>query len=125
MASGTLGTVMTTASSYVGAYTATIGISYATISINLVNTDATNQATIRVAIVSGTDATAAAASASTLTSDGTGTYKKYHIEYGAVVAANGGVLERTCIPVSAGDKVFVWSDTAAVAVRVFGLEQAA
>lgn len=123
MASGTLGTVMTTASSYVGAYTATTGISYATISINLVNTDATNQATIRVAIVSGTDATAA--SASTLTSDGTGAYKKYHIEYGAVVAANGGVLERTCIPVSAGDKVFVWSDTAAVAVRVFGLEQAA
>ncbi|MGI9213118.1 MAG: hypothetical protein ACR2HF_11665 [Methylococcaceae bacterium] len=123
MASGTLGTVMTTASSYVGAYTATTSISYATISINLVNTDATNQATIRVAIVSGTDATAA--SASTLTSDGVGTYKKYHIEYGAVVAANGGVLERTCIPVSAGDKVFVWSDTAAVAVRVFGLEQAA
>ena len=123
MASGTLGTVMTTGGAYVSAYSASTGINYATISINLVNTDGGIQANVRVAIVSGTDAIALAASPSTLLSS-PGDYKKYHIEYGAVIAANGGVLERTCIPVSAGDKVFVWSDVGTVAVRVFGLEQA-
>jgi hypothetical protein len=53
-----------------------------------------------------------------------GDIKKYHLEYGAQLTAGGGVLERTCIPVSPGEKVFVWAETGDVAIRVFGLEQA-
>lgn len=114
MANGTLGTTLTTANAYVQARQITPTAAYATISINLVNTNATTAATIRIAITDSTGTT---------TNVGTADYKKAHIEYGAKIDANGGVLERTCIPVSGGDIVFVWSDVADVAVRVFGLEQ--
>jgi hypothetical protein len=110
---GTFGTVMTTANTYVLAGAVNTGIAYATISVNLVNTSATADTTVRIAIVpTGVTVTQ-------LTTD-LASYKKYHIEFGANLTANGGVLERTCIPVSPGEQVFVWAasgDVAATRIR--------
>jgi hypothetical protein len=104
---GTLGKAMSVAAQFVTVYTVpTAGVDFATISVFMVNTGPA-AANVRFAI--STEA------ATPLPQD--------YIEHGAIIPANGGVLERTCIPVSAGDKVMVFSDVATVAIRVAGLEQ--
>jgi len=115
MANGTLGTMMTVANQYVNPYSVPTGaVSYATISINVVNTNASATRNIKIAIGDST---------TTTSNIGDAANQKFFIEYNTQLSANGGVLERTCIPVSAGDKVFVSSEGSDVAVRVFGLEQ--
>lgn len=105
MANGLLGKTVTTANTDVVVYTVGSALQYAVASITLVNQDTVN-AKIKIAIGSG---------ASPAPSD--------YIEYGAELAANGGGLERTCITLSPGEKVWVNADSSAVAVRVYGLEQ--
>lgn len=106
MANGTLGKSMTIAGAQVTPYAAPASLEFATVSLFLCNLGAVD-AKVRIAI------TIQAA-----TPD-----PQDHIEYDAVVPANGGILERTCIPLSPNDKVMVFSDMATVAVRVAGLEQ--
>lgn len=43
------------------------------------------------------------------------------IEYGAIVSP-GGVIERSCMPIGAGENVIINSSVAGVAVRVAGFE---
>ncbi len=125
---GTFGSKMTASGSYVELYTVTAApnATYATISINLVNTGTvptSEDAYVRIAIISPTIGTTAVTEAYMNDPANLATIKQYHIEYGALLTANGGVIERTCIPVSAGEKVFVWASNALVAARAFGLEQ--
>lgn len=108
MANGTLGKQLTVATSYVTVYTVPATAEFATVTIYVCN-GTVNDAAMRIAI--STEATTPLA--------------QDHVEYGAIVPANGGVMDRTCIPLSPGDKVMVWSDRAGVAVRVSGLEQPA
>lgn len=106
---GTLGKVVTTASGNVVAYEVPATANFATASIFLCNTNVPGAADAVVNIAITTAASPAAAD---------------YIEFGAVLPS-GAVLERTCMPMSPGDKVMVFSTAAGVAVRVAGLEEAA
>jgi hypothetical protein len=102
---GTLGKALTTAAAYVTVYTVPMTAEFATITISGCN-GTNGDATFRLAI---TDQASEA--------------PQDHLEYGAAIPANGGVYERTCLPVSPGEKVMIWCDRAGVAFRVSGLEQ--
>lgn len=106
MSNGVLGKSMSNAGNYVNPYTVPSGISFATININVCNTDA-NDTKVRIAI---------STSAAPSTAD--------FIEKDVVVPASG-VLERTCILVSPGEKVFVYAENSSCSIRVHGLEQSA
>lgn len=103
---GTLGKSMTQAGAFVTPYPAPANIDFATISIFAVN-QGPAVGKLRIAI----------------TTQATNPSPEDYIEYDAVIPAEGGILERTCIPVSASEKVMVYCDVATVAVRVCGLEQ--
>lgn len=103
---GTLGKALTIASQQVTPYIANATLDFATVSLFLCNTGNTD-AKVRIAI----------------TTQATTPNPEDHIEYDAVIPASGGTLERTCIPLSASDKVMVYCDSSSVAVRVAGLEQ--
>lgn len=105
MANGSLGKMVSQANTVVVPYTAPANALFATVTINLVNTGVTD-VSVRVAI--GTGAAPAA---------------DEYIEYGVVLAGNGGTLVRSCQILSADDKVFVWASAATVCVRVEGLEE--
>lgn len=106
MANGLLGTALSSANNNVVAYTVpTTGFQFATLSFTLVNTSST-PAKVKIAIATSSNPTL-----------------DQYIEYGAVLAANGGVLERTCIMCSPGEKVILNADNSDVAMRVFGMEQ--
>ena len=104
MANGLLGKIITVANSNVTVYTAPSAVQYATVNINATNIGA-EVAKLRIAI--------------TLTTTPTNTD---YIEYDTEIAANGGVLERTCLILSPNEKIIVRSDKATVAIRVNGLE---
>ena len=106
MANGFLGKGTTTANTNVRVYLVPDTAQFCTANISFVNRGST-AATVRLAI-STTDNPNA--------SD--------YIEYGLVLEANGGGYERSCLLMSAGERVVVWSDSAEVTVRVSGLEQA-
>jgi len=106
MANGFLGRAMSVANTNVKVYTVPAGVEFATVSIVACNTGAA-PATLKVA-VSLADTPAVVD----------------HIEYGAALEANGGILQINCIILSAGEKLIVNASTATVAVRVHGLEQA-
>lgn len=105
MASGKLGSVNTTANTAVAVYTVPTG-KIATFNVCVVNRG-TADAKIRIAL--SADAT--------LSND-------EFIEYDAVVPVSG-VLERTAIIASAGEKVYVQADNALCSVRVHGYEEVA
>lgn len=105
MANGTLGKALSAAAAQVTPYIAPATLDFATVSLFLCNLGSVD-AKVRIAITQAANPA-----------------PEDHIEYDAVIPASGGTLERTCIPVSAGDKVMVYSDMATVAVRVAGLEQ--
>ena len=106
MSNGVLGKTMTVANGQVIAYTVPSAAEFATVSVNLVNTNATTDVAVKVAITT---------SATPSRSD--------YIDYGTILKAGGGILERTCIVVSPGENVIVESDSGDVAVRVYGLEK--
>lgn len=105
MANGLLGKGVTNAGQWSKIYTVPSNAQFATISFTAVNMNA-NMAKVRVAI-SLSDTVSAAD----------------HVEFDSELPANGGVLERTCIVVSPGERIHFFADNADVAVRVFGLEQ--
>lgn len=105
MANGSLGKMLSQQSAVVVPYTAPANALFSTVTINLVNTGGTD-ATVRIAI--GTGSTPAG---------------DEYIEYGVVLAANGGTLVRSCQILSANDKIFVWCSANTVAIRVEGLEE--
>lgn len=107
MANGVLGKTQPPANTFTQLYIVPNTAAFATINISVCNGGA-EDAAVKLAIGTGA-------------SPGVGDY----IENGAVVPAAGGVLERTCLVLSAGEKVFFYSDKATCAVRVYGLEQAA
>lgn len=107
MANGLLGkAVITSIGTWTTVYTVPAsGVQFATASIMLCN-KATTDATVSVAVT-------------TLATPGDADF----IEYNAIIPASGGVLERTCIPVSAGETITVISNKTLVAVQVRGLEE--
>lgn len=105
MASGKLGSVNTTANTAVAVYTVPTG-KIATFNICVVNRSTTN-AKVRIAL--STDATLA---------------NDEYIEYDSIIPGSG-VLERTAIIASAGEKVYVQADNALCSVRVHGYEEVA
>lgn len=106
MANGVLGKGLSSNGSPVIIYTVPAsGVVFATISINLVN-EHSAISTVKVAIT--TSSTPAAGD---------------YIEFNTQLAANGGVLERTCMVCSPGENVIIEADSSLVAVRVHGLEK--
>lgn len=104
---GALGKAM----SIVGAVTPytvpTSGVLFATVSVNLVNKGTTDA---KVSLSMSTKATPD---------------PQDYIEYQAVIPADGGSLERTCIVMSPGENVIVEADSPLVAIRAYGMEQSA
>ena len=105
MASGKLGTATTTANSDILVYTVPTG-KIATFNVCIVNRGTTDSK-VRLAI--SADATLA---------------NDEYLEYDTVIPGNG-VLERTAIIASAGERVYVRSDTASCSVRIHGYEETA
>ena len=106
MANGLLGKAVSVANGNTKVYTVPSDVQFATVSVCLVNRGAANS-TARIAICS-TD---------------TPTNSEY-VEFGVVLEANGGALERTCLILSPGERVIVYADSANLSIRVQGLEQA-
>lgn len=106
MANGFLGKGTTTANTNAKIYTVPSNVQFSTVNIGVVNRGSV-PATLRVAISTVDNPTA---------SD--------YIEYGLILEENGGGYERSCLLMSPGERVLVWSDSSDVSVRVHGLEQA-
>jgi len=102
---GKLGTVMSSAGTNVTAFGGDPGCSFINASIRMVNIGGT-EATVKVAVTT---------LASPVNYD--------YIEYGAKIAPDGGVLERTCITLSKDEKIIVNASTSNIAIRVDGLVQ--
>ena len=103
MASGLLGKAALAAATDTNVYTVPAG-KVATVNIYVVNRGAAD-AVVNVAVTPD---------ASVSTDD--------YIEFGAVVPANGGVLERTAIPAGAGENVFVRDSAGTCTAQVRGFE---
>lgn len=104
MSNGRLGVSMSVANDTVKVYTAPVGIAFATINIDLLNTDTTADAQVSLYL-------------STSDTPGVGDM----IDKATLTA--GGHLIQSCRVLSVGEKVIVWSDKATVAIRVEGLEE--
>lgn len=107
MSSGRLGAVDLTATTNTGIYTVPVS-TVATVSINLVNRNAT-AAIIRLMHLDGAIGTLAV---------------EDYIEYDIAIPANG-ILERTGIVMGATHTIGAYSDTANVSVQVYGWEETA
>lgn len=103
MANGVLGKAMSNDSTPVNVYEVPYEAVFATASINLTNTGV-DDAIVKLAIT-------------TAATPGLVDY----IEHNAVIPA-GGILERTCMVMSPGEKVMIECDKNTVAIRVYGLE---
>ncbi len=99
---GRLAAVMTAANNPVLAYTVPAD-TVTTATIAAVNTG-TEAATVKMYITTGSTPTVTDA-----------------IEYGAVIQP-GGVLERSCMPLGAGERIIVEASSSSIAVRVAGFE---
>ncbi len=104
MANGRLGSSMSAANNFVKVYTVPAGAAFATVTIDVLNSHADADAQVKLYL-------------STSDTPGVG-----DLVDTAVLSA-GGHLIQSCRLLSAGEKVIVWSDSAAVVVRVEGLEE--
>jgi len=104
MAYGKLGTAISIANTDVVVYTVPVNSKYAECFLNILNTN-TVDAIVSVAITS---------LATPVVSD--------YIEQGAVVPANGGILTRTDLVCSPGEKIVINANNANCVVRVNGKE---
>jgi len=108
MASGLLGKAILVANVPTLVYTVPVNVEFVTLNINIVNTSTTvgDLATVHVAV-------------STLNVPN----REDYVEYGIMLSPNGGVLERTGVICSPGEKIFIESTVANVAVRIHGIEE--
>lgn len=105
---GTLGKVLTVAGQYVEAcQIPATGVLFATVSLFILN-PGVNDAVVRIS-----------------SGEQTAPDEVDHIEKGGIVPSGGGTLERTCIPISPGERIQIWSDQPGVILRVAGLTQQA
>ncbi|MEW8048934.1 MAG: hypothetical protein AB2792_19855 [Candidatus Thiodiazotropha sp.] len=109
MASGRLGSQDLAATTNTIVCTGTSG-TVTVANVNLCNRNASTAATVRLAIEDGATGTPA---------------NEDYIEYGEVLAAGGGVLERTGIVLAAGHSIVAYSDTANVSAVAWGIEESA
>ncbi len=105
MANGLLGKAMSSISTDVLVYTVPAAANFATVSVNMTNTGI-EDAKVRLALT-------------TASTPGMADY----VEYEAIIPASGGSLERSCMVLSPGEKIMVWSDKSTVAIRAYGLEE--
>jgi hypothetical protein len=105
MASGLLGKAALPQDTYVVLYTVGDG-NVAAANLSVVNMSSTTDAKVRVAIT-----TAAFPD------------PQDFIEFDAILPMQGGVLERTGLVIGAGEHVFVKSNIANVAARIYGYEE--
>lgn len=105
MSNGVLGKAMSSDTADVTVYTVPSNAAFATVSLNLLNLG-TEDAKVNIAFT-------------TAATPGQVDY----IEHEAIIPANGGSLERTCMLMSPNEKVVLQSDKATVACRVSGLEE--
>lgn len=105
MANGYLGKSMSSNGNNVVVYTAPANADFVTATINLCNLGAVDSM-VRIAVAPGNTPS-----------------PQDYIEYGATIPGNGGILERTCLPVSANERVIVYADSPNIAIRVSGLEK--
>jgi len=104
-AKGLLGKAVSVANTPVVVYEVPANIQFCTLSLALLNVGTTS-AKVRLAVSSSTTPSQAE-----------------WLEYDPTIPASG-VLERTCIVVSPGEKVVLIGENNNFALRVFGLEQA-
>jgi hypothetical protein len=105
MANGVLGKSMSSADTNVTVYTAPANTDFATVTISLVNLAAIE---VLVDVAIGTSVVPALGD---------------HIEYKTIIPPNGGILERSCMLMSANENVTVKAASSNVAIRVVGLEK--
>jgi hypothetical protein len=107
MANGLLGKAMSVANNFVKVYEVpSTGVAFATASYNALNMDIAD-VFLKVAI--STSETPSPAD---------------FIDFNAKIPLNGGIIERTCVAMSPGEKMFFQADSSNVSIRVHGLEKA-
>lgn len=107
MANGLLGKAMAIANNYVKVYEVpSTGVAFSTASYNALNMDTTD-VFLKVAIT--TSETPSPAD---------------FVDFNAKIPLNGGIVERSCMVLSPGEKMFFHASSSNVAIRVFGLEKA-
>ena len=104
MANGILGKSVTTANQFIQLYQAPATVQYVTVHLSAVNTSDT-EATVTFSV--GLSATPAQAD---------------YIDYTIKIPAKGGTFERTCLLLSANERVMVQADNSSVVASVRGLE---
>ncbi len=104
MANGRLGVSMSAANNNVTVYTVPVTAAFATISMHILNIDASESADVNLYL-------------STSDSPGVGDL----IDKATITA--GGQLMQSCRLASAGEKVILWSDKPNILIRVEGLEE--
>lgn len=108
MSSGLLGKAVLIAEIPTVVYVVPANVEFVTLNISAVNTSTTlgDVASVKVAV-------------SSLTTPN----REDYIEYGILLSSNGGVLERTGVICSPGEKIVVTSSVSNVAIRVHGIEE--
>lgn len=108
MASGLLGKAVLVANVPTIVYTVPANVEFVTLNVNVVNTSMTigDTALVKVAV-------------SSLNVPN----REDYVEYGVNLTSNGGVLERTGVICSSGEKIIVSSTISNVAVRIHGIEE--
>lgn len=105
MAKGKLGKAMASSSVQVSPYFVPSGATAAVVSVDLENTDPTNDATVDIFFSDS--------------ASGAAIDRVAH----AIVPANGGHFELSCKTMGTGEHVVIGSDNSLVAIRVSGIEE--
>ena len=108
MASGLLGKAVLVANVPTIIYPVPANVEFVTLNINVVNTSVTIGDTAKVNIA-----------ISTLNVPN----REDYVEYGVALSSNGGVLERTGVICSPGEKIIITSTVSNVTVRINGIEE--
>jgi hypothetical protein len=106
MANGLLGKAMSVANSWVPVYEVPVaGVVFSTVSYNVVNMD-TVDIFLKMAITTSNSPSPAD-----------------FVDFNAVIPSNGGIVERNCLVLSPGEKMFFQVSSGNAAIRVYGLEK--
>lgn len=108
MASGLLGKAVLVANVPTIIYTVPANVEFVTLNVNVVNTSVTIGDTAKVNVA-----------VSSLNVPN----REDYVEYGVALTSNGGVLERTGVICSSGEKIVVTSTISNVVIRIHGIEE--